>query len=300
MRAYSGEKLCARCFCKSIEDKVRVTIAKYEMFKPTDKITVAVSGGKDSVALLHILAKIEKAFPKASLCAVTVDEGIRGYRDEALKFAISNCRKLGINHAVTSFKELYGYSLDEIVKITLEKAESGKGLTPCAYCGVLRRRALNLAARKAGVDKLATAHNLDDEAQTILLNILHGDALRIARVKPVLAEVHPKFVQRVKPMCEVPEKEIALYAYLKRIEFQSVPCPYAPTALRSDIRVMLNRMEEKHAGIKFTLIKSVEKLRPALETVAEEVKLQDCRECGEPTVGEICKPCQMLRKLDIR
>ncbi|NIW09776.1 MAG: TIGR00269 family protein [Gammaproteobacteria bacterium] len=87
---------------------------------------------------------------------------------------------------------------------------------------------------------------------------------------------------------------------MKRIEFQSVPCPYAPTALRSDIRVMLNRMEEKHAGIKFTLIKSVERIRPGLEAVAEEVKLQDCRECGEPTVGEICKPCQMLRKLDIR
>jgi len=300
MRAYSGEKLCARCFCRSIEDKVRTTIAKYDMLEPTDKIMVAVSGGKDSVTLLHILAKIEKAFSKASLCAVTVDEGIRGYRDEALKFAISNCRKLGINYAVTSFKELYSYSLDEIVKMTLEKGERARGLTPCAYCGVLRRRTLNLAARKAGVDKLATAHNLDDETQTILLNILHGDALRIARVKPVLAEVHPKFVQRVKPMCEVPEKEIALYAYLKRIEFQSIPCPYAPTALRSDIRVMLNRMEEKHAGTKFTLIKSVERIRPALEAVTEEAKLQDCRECGEPTIGEICKPCQMLRKLGIR
>jgi len=300
MRPYSGEKLCARCFCRSIENKVRITIAKYDMLKPADKIMVAVSGGKDSVALLHILAKIEKAFPKTSLCTVTVDEGIKGYRDEALKFAISNCRKLGINHAITSFKELYGYSLDEIVKMALEKGESGKGLTPCAYCGVLRRRALNLAARKAGVDKLATAHNLDDETQTILLNILHGDVLRIARVKPVLAEVHPKFVQRVKPMCEVPEKEIALYAYLKRIEFQSVPCPYAPTALRSDIRIMLNRMEEKHAGIKFTLIKSIERIRPALEVIAEETKLQDCRECGEPTVDEICKSCQILRKLDIR
>lgn len=300
MRAYSGEKLCSRCFSKSIEDKVRATIAKYEMFEPTDKIVVAVSGGKDSVTLLHILVKIEKAFPMASLSVVTVDEGIRGYRDEALKYAINNCRKLGVEHVVTSFKELYDYSLDEIVEITSEMEGKEEGLTPCAYCGVLRRRALNLAARKTGANKLATAHNLDDEAQTILLNIFHGDALRIARVKPVLSEAHPKFVRRVKPLCEVPEKEIALYAYLKRIEFQSVPCPYATTALRSDIRTMLNRMEEKHAGIKFALVKSIEKIRPALEVVAEEIKLQSCVKCGEPAVGEICKPCQMLQKFGVR
>ncbi len=299
MRAYSGEKLCARCFCKSMEDKVRATIARHDMFEPTDKIMVAVSGGKDSLSLLHILAKIEKAFPKTSLCAVTVDEGIKGYRDEALNFAVGNCRKLGINSVVTSFKHLYGYSLDEIVKMTLEQEEHGRGLTPCAYCGVLRRRALNLAARKAGVDKLAAGHNLDDESQTILLNILHGDALRIARVKPVLEDVHPKFVQRVKPMCKLPEKEIALYAHLKRIEYQSIPCPYAPRAMRSDVRLMLNRMEEKHAGTKFTLNKSVERIRPALEAVTDKAKLHDCLECGEPAAGEICQPCQMLRKLGI-
>jgi uncharacterized protein (TIGR00269 family) len=282
-----------------MEDKVRATIARHDMFKPTDKIMVAVSGGKDSLSLLNILAKIEKAFPKTSLCAVTVDEGIKGYRDEALKFAVGNCRKLGINSVVTSFKHLYGFSLDEIVKMTLEKGEPDKGLTPCAYCGVLRRRALNLAARDSSADRLATGHNLDDEAQTILLNILHGDALRIARVKPVLEDVHPKFVQRVKPMCKLPEKEIAFYTHMKRIEYQSVPCPYAPTALRSDIRLMLNRIEEKHAGTKFTLTKSVERIRPALEAVTEEAKLQDCIECGEPTAGKICQPCQMLRKLGI-
>jgi len=297
LRSYSGERLCRRCFCESIENKVRGTISKYEMFQPDDKIMVAVSGGKDSVTLLRILAKIEKAFPKAVLCAVTVDEGIRGYRDEALKVARKNCRRLDVEHIVVSFKEKYGYKLDEIVSMVEGRGE--RGLTPCSYCGVLRRRALNTAARETGVDKLATAHNLDDETQTMILNILHGDALRIARVKPVLTEVHPKLVQRVKPLCEVPEKEIALYAYLKRIQFQGIPCPYARTALRSDIRTMLNRMEEKHAGIKFTVFKSIERIRPALEAMAKEAKLQDCRVCGEPTVGEVCKPCQMLQELGI-
>lgn len=297
MRPYSGERLCRKCFCKSIEDKVRATIAKYEMLKPNDKIMVAVSGGKDSVSLLHILTKIEKTFPEASICAVTIDEGIKGYRDEALKVAAKNCQKLGIDHVIVSFKEMYGHELDEIVGMLKEGKEAG--LTPCSYCGVLRRRALNTAARKAGVDKLATAHNLDDETQTMLLNIVHGDALRIARVKPVQTETHLKLIQRIKPMCEVPEKEIAFYAYLRKIRFQGVPCPYARAALRSDIRTMLNRMEEKHAGTKFTIFRSIERIRPALEAMAEKEKLRDCKKCGEPTTGEICKPCQMLEELHI-
>ena len=297
LRPYSGERLCRRCFLKSIENKVRGTIAKYDMLKPDDKIMVAVSGGKDSVTLLHILTKIEKAFPEAKLCAVTVDEGIRGYRDEALKVAVKSCQKLGVEHIVTSFKEMFRYNLDEIVGITRERREGG--LTPCSYCGVLRRRALNTAARKAGVDKLATAHSLDDETQTMILNIIHGDALRIARVKPVLTTIHPKLIQRIKPLCEVPEKEIALYAYLRKIEFQSTPCPYARTALRNDIRTMLNRMEEKHAGVKFTIFKSVERIRPALEALMKEAKMKDCKICGEPTIREVCKPCQMHQQLPI-
>jgi len=301
MRAYSGEKLCAKCFTKSIEDKSRVTIAKYNMFKPDDKIMVAVSGGKDSVTLLHILAKIEREFPKASLCAVTVDEGIRGYRDQALRFAMENCRKLDVKHTVTSFKELFGIQLDDLVNILQERGKSETdGLSPCSYCGVLRRRALNLAARRAKADKLALAHNLDDEVQTVLLNIMHGDALRIARVKPVLEETHPLFVPRVKPFSELPEKEIAFYAYLKKIEFQSVPCPYAPTALRTDIRTMLNRMEERHAGTKFMVYKSIERIRPALEAMAKETILRECKVCREPTTDEICKPCQMLKELGVR
>jgi uncharacterized protein (TIGR00269 family) len=297
MRRYSGEKLCGRCFCKSIENKVRGTISKYKMFEPKDKIMLAVSGGKDSVTLLHILTKIEKAFPDAALSAVTVDEGIKGYRDEALKVAMKNCKKLGVEHVVTSFKKMYGYTLDEIVNMIRKRKE--KGLTPCSYCGVLRRRTLNTAAREAGVDKLATAHSLDDETQTMLLNIIHGDALRIARVKPVLTVIHPRLVQRVKPFCEVPEKEVALYAYLRRIRFQGILCPYARTALRNDMRTMLNRLEEKHAGTKFTIFRSMERIRPALEEIAEEAKLQNCRICGEPTVGELCKPCQMLQELHI-
>jgi uncharacterized protein (TIGR00269 family) len=294
-RPYSGEKLCKRCFSQSIEEKVRTTIAKYKMLSFDDKIAIAVSGGKDSVSLLHALAKIERKHPKASLVAITVDEGIKGYRDEALKIASENCDELGIKHVVTSFRKLYGFTLDEIVKRLKRKGEGG--LTPCAYCGVLRRKALNIAARNVKADKLVTAHTLDDETQTILLNIFHGDVLRIAREKPVTDQVHPKLVQKVKPFCEIPEKETALYAYVKKIRFQSAPCPYASEALRNDVRMMLNRMEEKHVGIKFTIFKSTERIRPALEEIAKKEGLRECENCGEPTAERLCMTCQMLKQV---
>ncbi len=297
-RPYSGEMLCNRCFCKTIEDKVRATISKYEMLQPNDRIMVAVSGGKDSLTLLHILAKIEKNFPKASLSVLTIDEGIKGYRDEALRKAERNCQKLRIPHTIASFKEIYGYTQDEIVD-TIRKKD-GSELTPCSFCGVLRRQALNTMARQAGTDKLATAHTLDDETQTMILNIIHGDPLRLARVKPVLAKAHPKLVQRVKPFCEIPEREVVLYAYLKKIDYQEIPCRYAPTALRNDVRAMLNRIEEKHPGTKFTIFRSIERIRHALQATTEEAELKECRICGEPAIGEICKPCQMLQELHIR
>ncbi len=294
-RSYSGERLCRKCFAESIEAKVRATIAKYRMFNFNDKIAVAVSGGKDSISLLHVLAKMERFRPKASLVAVTVDEGISGYRDEALEIAAANCTRLEIDHHVVSFKELYGFTLDEIVSRTRLKGE--KGLTPCAYCGVLRRKALNIAARKVGPNKIATAHTLDDEVQTILMNIFRGDIVRLTKEKPVTDEVHPRLVQKVKPFCEIPEKESALYAYVKRIKFQDTPCPYASEAMRNDIRAMLNRMEEKHTGTKFTVFKSMEHLRPALQSFGESGQFRECAKCGEPAAGDLCMACQMLKQI---
>ncbi len=294
-RTYSGERLCKRCFVKSIEDKTRATIAKYRMLGFDDRVAVAVSGGKDSVSLLHVLAKLERNYPKASLIAVTVDEGIKGYRDEALKIAAENCQQLGIEHVVVSFKQLFGLTLDEIIRRLRRK--EGEALTSCACCGVLRRKALNLAARKVGANKIATGHTLDDETQTILLNIFHGDVLRLAREKPVTDEVHPKLVQKIKPFCGIPDRETALYAYAKSIEFQGRPCPYASEALRNDARSMLDRLEERHAGVKFTIFRSIERIRPALEELDSREGLMECSECGEPTSERICRTCQMLRQM---
>jgi uncharacterized protein (TIGR00269 family) len=241
-----------------------------------------------------VLAKIEKQFSKASLLAITVDEGIRGYRDEALKIAAQNCDSLGVEHLVVSFKKLFGHTFDDMV---MRLRKKGVKETPCAYCGVLRRKALNIAARDAQADKLATGHTLDDETQTILLNIFHGDVLRIAKEKPFTDKDHPKLVPRIKPFCEIPEKETALYAYVKGVRFQSTPCPYAADALRNDARAILDGLEDKHPGMKFTVFKSIERIRPALESLANREGLRECSECGEPTTGRVCRTCQMLGQI---
>ncbi len=264
------------------------------MLNYNDRIAIAVSGGKDSIGLLQVLASMERKFPRASLMAVTVDEGIKGYRDEALEIAVETCKKLGIKNHVVSFKSLYGFTLDEIV---VRMRERKSELTPCAFCGVLRRKALNIAALEVGANKVATGHTLDDEVQTSLLNIFHGDISRLASEKPVTSQVHPRLVQKVKPFCEIPEKESALYAYVEGMNFQSTPCPYASEALRNDIRVLLNQIEERHAGTKFTVFKSMEKLRPAINSITEKGKFKECKECGDPSAGELCMACQLLKQI---
>lgn len=276
-----------------MEDRVRRTISKYDMFEADDRIAVAVSGGKDSLSLLHILYRIEERFPKAELVVVTVDEGIAGYRDEAVEIAQDACLELGVEQHIVSFKEVFGHTLDEVVGT----ARKGGELSACSYCGLLRRKALNVAAREVGADRLATAHNLDDEVQTMLMNLIHGDVMRIARVGPVLRGEVEGFVPRVKPLCEALEREVAMYAFLGGIRFQTVPCPYRETSMRSDVRNFLNRMETKHPGTKYALLRSLGRVRSSLGRLAVQAEFHECRLCGEPTVGDICRPCKALLDL---
>jgi uncharacterized protein (TIGR00269 family) len=265
------------------------------MLNHRDVIAIAVSGGKDSLSLLHILTKMERKYAKASLVSITVDEGIKGYRDEALNLVKRTCEKLGIKNHTVSFAELFGVTMDDIAERTLQDPENE--LTPCAYCGVLRRRALNMGAMEVGANKIATAHTLDDEVQTILMNVFRGDIVRLFGEKPITDPIHPRLVQKVKPFCEIPEKETALYAYIKKIDFQNTPCPYASQALRNDVRNMINSVDEKHAGTKFAIFQSIERIRPALKDLSEKGEFKNCEECGEPASQNPCKTCQLLKNL---
>ncbi len=295
-RPYSGEYLCSSCFLKSVERKVQRTINKYSLLEETDIVAVAVSGGKDSLTLLTILNKLEQRFNETKLTAVTIDEGIKNYREESLKFAESVTSELKIPHKVYSFKKLFGYDFDEVIE-TLREYGFDKS-SPCSYCGLLRRVALNIAAKDAGATKLATAHNLDDESQTVIMNFLRADYIRALRTGPKLEKIHPGFIPRVKPLIEIPEREIILYAYFSKLPLHSQTCPYAQDAFRNDVRAFLNKMELTRPEVKYNILHINNRLRSVYMNLEAQLSLNACIECGEPTSQELCKKCQLLKILN--
>ena len=280
--------LCKSCFKESVERRVRRTISHWKMFSPSDHIAVAVSGGKDSLTLLMILKKLSKRFSQTRITALTIDEGIAGYREEAVDLASDYCKKLEVDHQIVSFAELYGNGLDDFLMGKQNR------LSACSYCGVFRRKAINIAARRVGATKIATAHNLDDVVQTYLLNLFQGDVDRFARFSPVLQDPRGGFLPRVKPLCEVPEKEVALYGYAEGLTFQSASCPYMMEALRNELRTVLNRLELAHPGVLFTAYRSMTRLRGLAEPNVPPSELHACESCGEPTPLAICEACKMV------
>lgn len=296
LKKISGVAYCKNCFLRSVEERVRRTIGKKKLFAWDDRILLAVSGGKDSLVMMKIVSEIEADFPESSFFAVTVDEGIRSYREIGLRLASKYAKCLGVDHYVFSFKDFFGYTLSEIVDIAHKKNIPHHA---CTYCGVLRRKLLNVKGKELGATKIATAHNLDDECQTILMNLLRGDTDRL--VRSIYSELYrqPGFVPRVKPMQLIPEKEITLYTYYSGIPLYSVDCPYSRTSLRSELRRFLNNFDAHHPGSKYALYSSFEKIVAKLSSTYTPIHLNRCKRCGEPTSSELCKACELLEELGL-
>jgi uncharacterized protein (TIGR00269 family) len=294
---YSGEFLCDSCFSELFEKRVRKNIRANDLLKPNDRTAVALSGGKDSAAVLYILDKLQKKAPKSELMAISIDQGIKGFHGKSLDSAKALCKSLGIKQYAYSFKEEFGLSMDEII----EKTKKLKNPAPaCSYCGVLRRKLLNDKAKELGITKIATGHNLDDEIQSSVMNFIRGDLDRMARMGPLVGVIRDEgFVPRIKPLRECPEDEVKTYATLKGIEFEPGKCPYSEEAFRKTIREVINRIEEKHPGSKFQLLKSTDQLIPVLRSRIREGKISRCRECGDLTSGDICRFCQIKRELGL-
>ena len=287
VRKYSGQSLCSRCFSNSILRKTAKTISKYKMIKNDELVCVAVSGGKDSLALLHILNQMAKSH-NFRIKAITIDEGIPGYRDEALNIVEDYCSKLGVKHHVYSYKDLFELSLDE----ALELRENEK-TTSCSICGTLRRRAIDHAAEDIGADVIATAHNLDDTLQTFLINMISGDTNKIGWMDP---DTSSNSLRKIKPFCEIYESEIVFYAFTNEIPFQSEPCPHMNEGVRTELREFLNKLENTHSGIKNNLYKSTLKISQIMKDSNYKQKIV-CSICGSECTGKVCSVCNMVLKL---
>ena len=286
-RKYSGESLCSECFSNSILRKAAKTISKYKMIKNDDLVCVGVSGGKDSLVLLDTLKKMSQSH-NFKIIAITIDEGIPGYRDEALDIVKEFCTKLDVEFKTYSYKDLFELTLSE----SLELRESEK-TSSCSICGTFRRRALDHAAKEIGANVIATGHNLDDTLQTFLINTLSGDTSKIGWMDPENEGKKPK---KIKPLSEIYESEIVFYAFTNNLPFQSEPCPHMNEGIRTEIREFLNSLEDHRSGIKNNMYHSILKISNVMKTVNVKEK-RNCQICGNECSGIICSVCNMITNL---
>jgi cytoplasmic tRNA 2-thiolation protein 1 len=290
-RAYSGEYLCKKCFLRSIESKAAKTISKYSMIEYGDKVAVGVSGGKDSLSLLYVLKMLFDQHPNNGneLVAVTIDEGIKGYRDESLQIVKDFCAQLSIESKILSYQSLFGIDMDQAMI-----QRSSQKISSCSMCGTFRRRAIDIAAETLEADIVATAHNMDDQLQTFMINLLAGDVERIGWIYPEPVQYTQTGMKKVKPFVEIYEYEIAFYALQRDIPFQSEECPYMNESIRTDLREFFNRLERDHPGIKYNSYRSMTKVSQVLRNSMPPSQPKKCSRCGCVSTGDICSVCRTL------
>lgn len=286
-RKYSGENLCANCFSNSILQKTARTISKHNMIENGDLVGVAVSGGKDSLSLLRVLKKMSESH-NFKLKAITIDEGIPGYRDEALEIVKNFCNNIGVEYKVFSYKELFDITLQESIELRENEKTSS-----CSICGTLRRRAIDFGAKDLGVDVVATGHNLDDVLQTFVINVLSGDTNKIGWMDP---DTSSNKTRKIKPFCEIYENEIVFYAFANEIPFQSEQCPHMNEGIRTEIREFLNSLENKHSGIKNNMYQSIMRISSLVKD-SNYKQRKICSKCGSECTANICSVCSMLVNL---
>ncbi|MEM0111228.1 MAG: TIGR00269 family protein [Candidatus Parvarchaeota archaeon] len=281
---------CREHFLDYFEDAVLETISKYSLINPHEKIVVANSGGKDSLSLLYVLNKFFRN--TNDILSVTIDEGIKGYRDKTIDIMKHYCEAWGINYKIYSYKDFTEKSMDELTKIR-------HGI-PCSYCGTLRRYLLNKAALENNADKMATAHNLDDEAESVLMNLIQNDNSRFLRIGANVGFVNDdKFIPRIKPLMFISEKETMMYSIMMGINAIHSECPYAKFGIRSTVSEIVKEIETSHRGGKRNIVECALTVANSLRGVAERRELNRCRICGAPSSKEVCEACSIKLSLKI-
>ena len=286
---YSGAHLCREHFLEFVERRAKRQLRSQVDLHGGERIAVGMSGGKDSSTTAFLLAKFFENRRDIELIGITIDEGIASYRPQGIEFARRLCAHLGMEHRVLAYTETAGHTMDEVVSVDPHAI-------PCSYCGPFRRQALNRAAREVDADYVATGLNLDDTAQSILMNIARGDVEKLARLGPHDVR-QPGLVPRIQPLRLIPEKEVYLYAILWGIEFHDATCPYAERAQRGRFREILHRLEEESPGTRHAIVSGYDQMRPLLQSKFPPADLNACARCGEPTVNEVCKACELRERI---
>jgi uncharacterized protein (TIGR00269 family) len=271
---------CAGDFLDFFRHQTLETIRRWKMLSRDEPVLVAVSGGKDSLALWDVL--LEAGYMAAGLY---IDLGIFDYSRESKAKCQAFAAGRGARLIVVSVAEEIGAGIPQVKDVTRRPT--------CSACGLSKRYIMNRAALDHGFGVVATGHNLDDEAATLLGSTLRWDESSLARQTPVLEATHPKLARRVKPLFRLSERETAAYAFLRGIDYIVEECPFARGATSISHKEVLNRLEDVSPGSKASfLLGYLERARPRFQA-GGSVDLRECLRCGQTTTGEVCAFCKL-------
>jgi uncharacterized protein (TIGR00269 family) len=274
---------CARCYPDWFRRQVQERITHERMFRRDDRLLVAVSGGKDSLALWHALTRLGYHAD-----GMYIRLGIADYSRRSQAKSEAFAEQHGLELHQVDLEEAQGFTVPDLLD-----TRSGK---PCAACGTVKRYHFNKVAADLGYDVVATGHNLDDEAATLFGNVIHWNVDYLGRQGPVLESTHPGLVRKVKPLYRLSERETAAYAIVERIDYILEECPMAKGAKSLAYKDMLNSLEEEQPGAKYRFL--VGFLKEGRRSVADggfdqATDLKGCARCGQPTTGDLCAYCRM-------
>ncbi|MEM2784928.1 MAG: TIGR00269 family protein [Candidatus Pacearchaeota archaeon] len=276
-------------FIEKFEKKVKETIEKYKLATKEDKILVACSGGKDSTTVLYLLKKFGY-----NVEALHINLLMGSWSKENERNIRKFCKEHGIKLYVFSIRDELGYSICYIKSVVQQKAK----LKQCTICGIIRRWLINKKARALKASKVATGHNLDDEAQTVIMNLIKGNPWLGINQGPVTGTIEEKkFVTRIKPLFFCKEKDIRKYSELMKFPVLYRRCPCVVGALRHEVRKKLDELEKKNKNIKENIVSNWLEIKKLLIQKQEQKPILYCKNCGEPSRREICKACSILKKI---
>ena len=285
--------LCKGHYLEWVPEQVERHIKKYKMFSQDEKILVAVSGGKDSLALWDILAQL--AYQADGLyIGLGIEEGVE-YSTESRRLTQKFADERNLKLHIVDVEKEYGQPIPVLSELT----HRGKG-RPCSVCGLTKRHVMNRIARDLGYAVLATGHNLDDEAAVLFGNTLNWLGEYLLRQSPVLPE-SPGLARKVKPLCRFYEREMAAYALLRGIEYIYEECPFSVGSKTTYYKELLNQLETERPGAKLTFyLKFLEARDQGLFAEEEKIRasLRPCPNCGQPTSAPgLCSFCRLMERV---